>query len=435
MDGKNYMPNNDLVQVTHQSLEPFFQRAISNVREDMIDNPYLAEALRVLPVGGYRSAIGSFWNAVVDDLRNKIIHRSVSLFNNAVNVGRELKTYEDFQNNVTDDNLIDGAYKIGVIGWEASKILKHAKETRHIFDGHPRSTDPSIIKVLAMFEDCAKYVLNEPFPPQIVDIDEYLGMMGTAGFDRNEVAIANALTELPDIYKTELINRLFNAYIHESASTDLRSNIELTAPVLWPVLPKEMKVQVVRRVDQVISKGNADATKEAFAFVRLVKASAYLTPTAKRYIIQPLVEKLRENLDRFEAEDRYVRALAPYAANIPADLMPVYVSAITQTYVGHTGGSAQFSRTDFYANGAATNIPKMFEAFDDSASAAFVECMRTNNTLRRRIENPVKLNRLRSLANIVIDRVSTGFPEKRILEALVDENQEDEFWKLLKQRP
>jgi hypothetical protein len=428
------MPNSDLVPVTHQSLEPIFQRAISNVREDMIDNPYLAEALRVLPVGGYRSAIGSFWNAVVDDLRNKIIHRSVHLFNKAVNVGREIKTYEDFQNHVTDDNLIDGAYKIGVIGWEASKILKHAKETRHIFDGHPRSTEPSIVKVLAMFEDCAKYVLNEPYPPQIVDIDEYLDLMATPGFDRNEVAIANALTELPEIYKTELINRLFTAYIHENASTDLRSNIELTAPILWAVLAKDLKIQVVRRVDQVISKGNVDATKEAFGFVRLVNATAHLSATAKRYVIQPLIEGLRDNLDRFAAEDRYVSALSPYAANIPADLIPMYVSAITQTYVGHIGGSAHFSRTDFYANGAATIIPAMFEAFDDTASAAFVECMWTNSTLRRRIENPLKLNRLRSLANIVLGRVSAAFPERKILEALVDEEHEGKFWKLLRQR-
>jgi hypothetical protein len=275
------MSDNDLIPAIHHSLEPIFERAIANVREEMADNPYLIEALRVLPVGGCRSAIGSFWNAVVDDLRNKILFRSVKLFNKAVNVGREVKTYEDFQNHVSDDELIEGAYKIGVIGWEASKILKHAKETRHIFDGHPRSTEPSIIKVLAMFEDCAKYVLNEPYAPQIVDIDEYIALMATPDFDRNEVAIANALTELPEVYKTELINRLFTAYIHENAPSDLRSNVELTTPILWPVLPKERKIQVVRRVDQVITQGNATQTKEAFTFVRLVNATAYLHPTAK----------------------------------------------------------------------------------------------------------------------------------------------------------
>jgi hypothetical protein len=115
---------------------------LANVRDELKEDPYIEEALKVLPVGGYRSAIGSFWNAVVDDLRNKIIHRSLSLFNQSVSLRKEIKCYDDFINNTNDDELIEGAYKIGVIGWEASKILKHAKETRHIFDGHPRSSDP-----------------------------------------------------------------------------------------------------------------------------------------------------------------------------------------------------------------------------------------------------------------------------------------------------
>lgn len=68
--------------------------------------------------------------------------RSITLFNKEINFGREIKTYEDFQNYVNDDQLIEGAYKIGVIGWEASKVLKHVKETRHIFSGHPSSSDP-----------------------------------------------------------------------------------------------------------------------------------------------------------------------------------------------------------------------------------------------------------------------------------------------------
>src|SRR6266699_817678 len=67
--------------VAVSELLPLFERALQLVRDDVRENPYIAEALRVLPVGGYRSAIGSFWNAVVDDLRNKIIARSLPLFN------------------------------------------------------------------------------------------------------------------------------------------------------------------------------------------------------------------------------------------------------------------------------------------------------------------------------------------------------------------
>lgn len=171
-------PKNEVSLVSLDKLDivSLFKGCLRSIRTEMQDNPYILEILRVLPVGGYRSAIGSVWNAVVDDLRNKIIHRSLTLFNKAM--GLNVKSYEDFQNQVSDDQLIDGAYKTGVVGWEASKILKQAKETRHIVDGHPKSTEPSIVKVLAMFDDCVKYVLNVEYPPTIVDLDEYMPTLG-----------------------------------------------------------------------------------------------------------------------------------------------------------------------------------------------------------------------------------------------------------------
>jgi hypothetical protein len=163
---------------------------------------------------------------VVDDLRNKIIFRSISLFNKSVELGRKVESYEDFQNFVNDDQLIEGAYKIGVIGWEASKVLKHAKETRHIFSGHPKSSDPSIIKVLAMMDDCIKYVLNAEYPAQIIDVNEYVTNLSDQSFDRNVVAIESALGDLPEIYKNELANRLYSSYIHLQSSINKCTKIE-----------------------------------------------------------------------------------------------------------------------------------------------------------------------------------------------------------------
>ena len=108
----------ELPTISNNDITSLIQRAVLQVRSDMQDNPYIQEALRVLPAGGYRSAIGSFWNAVVDDLRNKIIFRSLNLFNKEIKIGHEIKTYDDFLNYVNDDQLIEGAYKIGVIGWK-----------------------------------------------------------------------------------------------------------------------------------------------------------------------------------------------------------------------------------------------------------------------------------------------------------------------------
>lgn len=421
--------------LTHDSLSSLIERSLDPVREDMIANPYIVEALRVLPVRGYRSAIGSIWNAVVDDLRNKIIYRSLPLFNKAVKLRREINRYEDFQNYVNDDELIDGAYEIGVIGWEAVKVLKHAKETRHIFDGHPHSSEPSPFKVLAMLDDCVRYVLSQPYPVEIVDIDEYVTTMQSSDFDRSEVSIRNALVDLPSVYKSQLIHRLFSAYVHEGTPTNLRSNIELAAPILWNSIDKPLRLQVVQRVDKEITNGKTSCTQHAFEFVRKVGASAYLSATAKSYLISPIVAQLTSSLDQWAAENAAVSALEPYAAVIPSELMPQYVTSLTLTYVGKIGGSYRYARTNFYADIAAIKIPDMFKMFDDDAAAAFVDTVRTNQTLRDRIQNEAKMERLRTLAALVLDKASPSFPDHRLLQTIVDPTLEKEFWAYTSKKP
>lgn len=428
--------SSDLITLAshEQDMAPIFSRVLNSVREDLRDDPYIIEAINVLQVGGYRSSIGSFWNAVVDDLRNKVMFRSLKLFNQAIGTegSKEIKTYEDFQNHVNDDQLIDGAYKIGVIGWEASKILKHAKETRHIFDGHPKSTAPSILKVLTLMDDCIKYVLNEEYPTQIIDVNEYISNLKEESFDRNKIAIESALGDLPEIYKDELANRLYTSYIHKDTTSILRSNIEYISPILWKSLTKKTKIQISRRVDQELTKGNLDITDSAFKFIEIVNSLHYLSAVARRYKVEPLIEELEQSLDDFSRENNLVKSLSPYASLIPNDLSERYVKSLTQTYVGRVGSSARFNRTNFYADIAAQYIPDMFEKFDDSLAEAFVETIRTSDVLKRRIRTPSKLQRLRTLGNITLEKISDSFQDKKLLEILCDEDMEEDFFKAIK---
>ncbi len=423
---------NNIAKASDTDIVLLIERAVMNVREDMRDNPYILEAIRVLPVQCYRSAIGNFWNAVVDDLRNKIMFRSLSLFNKEVDVSREIRNYEDFQNYVNDDQLIEGAYKIGIIGWEAYKILRHSKEARHIFYGHPKSSDPSLVKVLSVIDDCIKYVLNEEYPSQIIDINDYIEILKSEDYDRNAVAIENALGDLPETYKNELINKLFTIYIYPDSSSTLTSNIEFVSPLLWQVLPKPTKVQVVRRLDQELPNGNALVTDKVFDFVHLIGGSIYLSHNARRYKIEPLVKDLKENLDNWSVENRCVRELKQFASVITEESIDDYVSALTHTFIGYIGGSARFPRTDFYANSAAVHIPGMFQAFNDRMASAFIKTIQESKLLRSRIKIPSKMKRLRSLGLIVDEKVSDTFEYQEILSLLVDESREEIFFERIR---
>jgi hypothetical protein len=420
---------NDLVVAADSDIIPLIERAVMGVREDMQDNPYILEAVKVLPVQGYRSAIGAFWNAVVDDLRNKIIFRSLDLFNKEVDVRKTIKSYEDFQSYVNDDQLIEGAYRIGVIGWEAYKILRHSKEARHIFYGHPKSSEPSLVKVLSVIDDCIKYVLNEEYPSQIIDIDEYVDTLKSDDFDRNTIAIENALGDLPETYKNELINRLFTIYIHPDSSSTLTSNIEYVAPLLWQTLPKPIKIQIVRHLDKELAKSNAVITDKAFSFINIVDGMIYLSHNAKRYKIEPSVKKLKEHLDDWETENKCVRELKQFASVIVEECIDDYVSALTHTYVGYVGGSSRFARTDFYSNGASVHIPEMFQAFNDRMASAFIVTIKNSRILKKRIKSPSKIKRLRTLGLIIDEKISEKFEYKELLSLLIDESKEEEFFK------
>lgn len=422
----------NLIAVSETDIVPLIEKAVMTVREDMRDNPYILEAVRVLPVHGYRSAIGAFWNAVVDDLRSKIIFRSLSLFNKEIQLGREIKTYEDFQEYVNDDQLIEGAYKIGVIGWEAYRILRHSKESRHIFYGHPKSSEPSLVKVLSVIDDCIKYVLNEEYPTQIIDIDEYIETLKSEDFDRNSIAIENALGDLPETYKNELTNRLFTIYIHPDSSSSLTSNIEFVSPLLWQVLPKPIKIQIVRRVDQELPKANSIITDKAFDFIHIVGGMIYLSHNARRYKIEPLVTELKSNLDDWDVENKCIRELKQFSSVIVEECIDDYVWALTHTYVGYVGGSSRYSRTDFYANGADVHVPDMFQKFNDRMASEFIKTIQGSSLLKGRLRSPSKIKRLRNLALILDEKVSEAFEDQEILSLLVDESKEEEFFGRIK---
>lgn len=410
-------------------------KEIVNVREEVRDCPYLEEALRVLTVKGYRSAIGSYWNAVIDDIRQKIIHRSLDLFNKEINPRRKIEKYEDFQDHVTDYDLIEGAYKIGVLSWEARKMMNQARETRNLFDGHPKSSDPGLLKVLNLISDCNKYILSEEYPASIIDISAYLTLMDSADFARNHIAVDQAFVDLPAVYKSELSNRFYSTYISESISSDLRGNIEFCAPILWGALMKEDKKQIGKRFDKEVVEGDAKKIQRALTYIQLVGGMMYVSGASRKIIVEPLVRSVSVALDDWEEESALVKQLQPFARFMPSDLLPKFVEAITRTYVGYKGSSYNYARKNFYSNGAAPYIKEMFESFDSEATECFVEVVKTDLILRRRISERGQLDRLRVLGNILLESEIASSDATKFLEKLCDEEKTEEFFTRVLPKP
>lgn len=409
----------------------YLQKELTNVREDFVDNKYVQEAITVLAAGGLRSTIGSYWNAVVDDLRQKVMHRSIDLFNKEINPKREIKTYEDFQNYITDFDLIDGAYKIGVLSWEAHKLLHQARETRNIFDGHPDSSDPTLFKVFNLIADCNRYILSQDYPLTIIDVNQYILTMDTDSYNKHEIAVEQAFTDLPHIYKNEMANRLFTLYIGDNASTRLKSNIEYSYPILWKVIPKEIRQQIGKRYDKLLIEGNGDVISKANDILSIVEGLRYVSKASRNILFNPVIGELEDNLDNWGEEGRIIQKLQRFGSTIPSELIDRFVAAITLSYVGYKGGSGQYARTTFYSNAAAPRISEMFEKFDNTSADSFVETIKTNKTLKSRIRTSAQLNRLRTLGDILLNKPEIRKDTIEYLDLLVDVDRTKDFYKTI----
>lgn len=151
-------------------------------------------------------------------------------------------------------------------------------------------------------------------------------------------------------------------------------------------------------------------------------------------MLQPLVEELTAQQDNWQKENELVKRLEPYSAYMPDALIEPYVSALTMTYVRSVGRSSYHNRTNFFADGAALRIPKMFQTFDDKAAAAFVKVVQNSVDLRSRIQYPIKMERLRTLGELLVQKVSVTSPDMEFLNVLVDPAQERMLLSFLKFR-
>lgn len=404
------------------------QKELSNIRDEIWDNPYIAEAMRVLKVEGYRSAIGLYWDAVVDDLRKKIVCRSLDLFNKET--GKNVKEYEDFQNNVTDCELIEGAYKIGVLGWEARKMMQQAREVRNIFSGHPASSDPSILKVLNMIADCNRYVLSQDNPVAIIDINKYITTMDSPDFAKNEMAIEQAFSDLPKEYRSKLANMFYSAYIEDNCSSILKANIQLCYPFLWEKMDKDERSKIGKRVDKEIVSGNKEKANRAIDFALCApNGLRYVSSNTRLMLFEPAIKQLEDSRDQWTEEGKAVKRLERLGSIVPDELKERYVHNLAIAYVGYNGNSYYFSRTNFYSDVAAPVIIRIFGGFDDELTGIFIESAQKNSVLKKRISSSRKLARFRELATVLINRPNLRFDLQEELSLIIDESRTDEFMK------
>jgi hypothetical protein len=144
----------------------------------------------------------------------------------------------------------------------------------------------------------------------------------------------------------------------------------VASPSLWEVLSNETKKQVAARFDKDVANCDAFKVQNGAQFLGRVDGFKYVSTPSRRAVVEPLIDDLDRAIDQWAEEAKAVSELQRFATDVPSELIPRYVAALTRTYVGYKGSSSRgFSRTNFYADAAAPVIAKLFAVFDDNLAA------------------------------------------------------------------
>ena len=73
----------------------------------------------------------------------------------------------------------------------------------------------------------------------------------------------------------------------------------------------------------------------------------------------------------------------------------------------------------------------MFQSFDSASTDCFVETVKLDNVLRRRIKEKGQLDRLRVLGNILLESEIASVDSKEFLEKLCNEEKTEELFTYL----
>lgn len=134
---KRNMPIIEEVQQKIIELEPAAKDIYTRIRPEKQRNKYIESSIKLFLLGEYRNAMDNIWQATIDDIREKVLARSITFFN------QEMKTsiskYSDFQDKkIQDNDLIEGAYKIDIYDFETKEKLHINRNIRNKFLDHPK---------------------------------------------------------------------------------------------------------------------------------------------------------------------------------------------------------------------------------------------------------------------------------------------------------
>lgn len=368
---------------------------------------YISKFLAAAASGLFDAALNYLWDETIYELRHRVAQYDLAYFFDVAVANPEkrkkLKGADDLPK-IDDSDLIKGANEIGLVSDLGFKHLDFIRYMRNWASAaHPNQNDITGLQLISWLETCITEVITLPPSNVVVEIKRLLANIKTNVISVTEAnTISSFFTDLDQDRANSLASGFFGIYVDPALGSQVRQNIHLLAPRLWPRVAEHTRRQFGIKYAQFAANGEQQQQTLARQFLDIVSAVAYIPDSLRGAEIQNALEDLlgaHHNFNNFHNEPPFARrlqALVQPPSKVPSGVMEDYVLGLVEVFLSNGNGIAWAAEATYRT---------LFTQFDADQALVAVLSFR-NKTIASRLQFSLCQQQFRELLALMRKIVS-----------------------------
>lgn len=332
-------------------------RMLSNVEgaleqlahEDRHRSFYVSKMVVAVAGGLFDAALNYLWDETVAELRRRVSGYDIAyFFDLAVNSPerrKQLSTVEDLAR-VDDVDLLRACREIGLISAVGHAQLDHIRYMRNYASAaHPNQVELTGLQLAQWLETCIREVITLPLDTVTAETGKLLRNIKSHKLTGSDVeGIAAFFDELPGDRADSLAAGLFGLYTDADSTPQVKDNVRLLWPGLWPSVSEDTRHEVGTKYARFTANAEKAQAKAARELLDVVEGQAYLPEPIRVTNLSNILDALLEahhGLNNFYNEPSPARALEAFVGergNVPDAVAARYATVLVEVFLSNGHG-------------------------------------------------------------------------------------------------
>lgn len=380
---------------------------------------YISKFLAAVSCGLFDAALNYMWDETISILRKKIQNYDMDYFFDQLPRYTEKRTKKEIElDNISDQDLIEGAMKIELISEEGYKQLDLIRYMRNYASAaHPNQNELDAFQLMGWFRVLIKEVILIIEPNIAVNIKQLLNNIKVNRIDTEKQAkeVTSFLSQASKLQINNLCRGLFGIYTRLDTNQVSIDNIKILLPHIWDLVEDDTKSELGIKYGNFMTINDKNRAEKAKEFLSICpNGLQFLTDNVKIIEIEEILDELYEThyaIDNFYNEPFFARKLWRIVGNmgVPKEISKKYV--LTLINVAITNGYGK----SINANPIYFELIRDFDAYQTSIGILSFKDEKISSKLDRKLCNEKFVEIMYILQQKTVDNL-----EKELIENILN---------------